>query len=74
MYILLFLIFILASALAVRSFLSWTFAEVPEDSASFEESPLDPSRFYDPRTWAIFQPIPLISYRRDKRGRFRKMP
>ena len=74
MYILLFLIVILASSLAVRSFLSWTFAEVPEDSAPFEEPPLDSSRFYDPRTWAIFQPIPLISYRRDKRGRFRKMP
>ena len=74
MYILLFLIVVLASALAARSFLSWTLAEVPEDSSSFDEQPLDASRFYDPRTWAIFQPIPLISYRRDKRGRFRKMP
>ncbi len=74
MYILLFAITILAIALAIRSFLYWTFPEVPEDSTSFQEPPLQPSNFYDPRTWAIFKPMTLIGYRRDKKGRFRKMP
>jgi hypothetical protein len=74
MYILLLLIVVLASALAVRSFLFWTFPEVPDDIHFETEPPPNPSIFYDPRTWAIFQPRPLLSYRRDKRGRFRKMP
>jgi hypothetical protein len=73
MYILLFLIVVLMSALAVRWLLGWTLAEMPEDVGRFNEEVQNPSVFYDPRTWAIFQPIPLLSYRRDKRGRFRKM-
>jgi hypothetical protein len=73
MYILLFLIVVLMSALAVRWLLGWTLEEMPEDVGRFNEEVRNPSVFYDPRTWAIFQPIPLLSYRRDKRGRFRKM-
>ena len=74
MSILLFLIVALAMALTVRWFLFWTFPEMPEDISSSHPSQSDPSSFYDPRTWMIFQTKPLISYRRDKRGRFRKMP
>jgi hypothetical protein len=74
MYILLLLIVVLASALAVRCFLFWTFPDAPEDVATEPELPASPSLFYDPRSWAMFQPRPLISYRRDRRGRFRKMP
>lgn len=74
MYILLFAVSILAIAFAIRSFLYWTFPELPEDSSRFEEQPASPSIFYDPRTWVIFKPMTLISYRRDKKGRFRKMP
>ncbi len=73
MYILLFLILVLLSALAMTWLLSWTLQESPEDVSRPEEAIGNPSVFYDPRTWAIFQPIPLLSYRRDKRGRFRKM-
>lgn len=73
MYILLFLIVVLTSALALRWLLGWTLQEMPEDVIRPDEAIENPSVFYDPRTWAIFQPIPLLSYRRDKRGRFRKM-
>ena len=73
MYILLFLILVLAAALALRWLLGWTLPEIPEDVACSDDRIQNPSVFYDPRTWVIFQPIPLLSYRRDKRGRFRKM-
>ena len=74
MYILLFLSASLAAVLLGRWFLFWTFPELPDDVAPAGDPQVDPSVFYDPRTWAIFQPKTLISYRRDKRGRFRKMP
>jgi len=74
MYILLFLLVAIATAFAVRSFFFWTFPELPEDISLTPEAPTNPSAFYDPRTWAMFQPKILISYRRDKKGRFRKMP
>lgn len=74
MYILLFLIAIVAAVLLARWFLFWTFPELPEDVGPAQVSQPEPATFYDPRTWAIFHPRPLISYRRDKRGRFRKMP
>jgi hypothetical protein len=73
MYILLFLILVLMSALAMALLLSWTLQDTPDDVSNSDEPIENPSVFYDPRTWAIFQPIPLLSYRRDKRGRFRKM-
>jgi len=73
-YILLLLIVLVASALAVRSFLYWTFPEAPEDDRRETEPPAHAPFFFDPRTWAMFQPKLLISYRRDKKGRFRKMP
>jgi hypothetical protein len=74
MYILLFLSVVLMSALAVRWFFFWSFPDIPEDVGLEREGESNPSVFFDPRTWAMFQPRPLISYRRDRRGRFRKMP
>ena len=74
LYILLLLIVLVASALAVRSFLYWSFPEAPEEDRREAELPARPPIFFDPRTWAMFQPRLLISYRRDKQGRFRKMP
>lgn len=73
MSVAIFLVFVLLGIFAVRWFLFWSIPEVADDS-SIAEPPEHPSLFYDPRTWAIFQPKLLISYRRDKRGRFRKMP
>ncbi len=73
MSILLFLAALLLAVLAIRWFLFWSLPELPEDVA-VPEVPDHPSLFYDPRTWAVFHPRPLISYRRDKKGRFRKMP
>jgi hypothetical protein len=73
MSILLFVAALLAAVLAIRWFLFWTLPELPEDVA-VAEAPDHPSLFYDPRTWAVFHPKPLLSYRRDKKGRFRKMP
>ena len=78
MYLLLLLAVALALVLWLSWFLSWTVAEAPEDSAASEEQRRNRRNFYDPRTWAAYQrwtrhrPL-LISYRRDKRGRFRKL-
>ncbi len=74
MSVLLLLVALVGSVLAVRWFLYWSIPEIPEDVSTAADQPANPALFYDPRTWAIFQPIPLISYRRDKKGRFRKMP
>lgn len=74
MYFLLFLVALLTGALAVRWFLVWSFPDIPEDVALEREAEPNPAIFFDPRTWAMFQPKPLISYRRDRKGRFRKMP
>jgi hypothetical protein len=51
--------------------------EVPEDSLA-DDRPANPSSFYDPRTWTAFHRFMgsgnlLLTYRRDKRGRFRKV-
>jgi|GEM_PF-5024492 len=76
MYILLVLILILALVAGLYVTLSWSLAETPEDVA--DERSQEPRSYYDPRTWAALhfllgeKPL-LISSRRDRRGRFRKM-
>lgn len=69
----LFLVFALLAVFGVRWLLFWSLPEPQEDTVVVEP-PANPAVFYNPRSWATFQPRPLISYRRDKRGRFRKMP
>lgn len=59
-------------------FLSWLLVESPEDRQSREEAGRPPRNFYNPRTWAAFRRLaskrpPLLMYRRDKNGRFRKL-
>jgi hypothetical protein len=76
MYILLVLILLLALIAGGYLIISWSLTEVPEDIE--DERTHDPRSFYDPRTWAAYhfligqKPL-LISSRRDRRGRFRKM-
>ena len=78
MYMLLFLAVLLALVVWASWFLCWTVAEAPDDDAASDERRRNPRNFYDPRTWAAYQrwtrhrPL-LLSYRRDKRGRFRKL-
>lgn len=78
MYILLFLITILLLSFFVHALLSWTFSEPPEDCEAAGERLKPPRSFYNPRTWAAYHRLAAqrpakLSYRRDKRGRFRKM-
>jgi hypothetical protein len=76
MYVLLVLILILALVAGLYLTLSWSLAETPEDVS--DERIQEPRSYYDPRTWAAYhfllgqKPL-LISSRRDRRGRFRKM-
>jgi hypothetical protein len=64
-------------ALALQVFLSWAFAESPEDGTS-DGPTRSPRSFYNYRTWTAFHRLlsrrpPLLTYRRDRRGRFRKL-
>jgi hypothetical protein len=76
MYILLVLMLTLGLVTGLYLTLSWSLAETPEDIGN--ERIEEPRSYYDPRTWAAYhfllgqKPI-LISSRRDRRGRFRKM-
>ena len=79
MYILLFLVSILLLSVLVHALLSWIFSEPPEDRQSLAEPHKPPRSFQNPRTWAAFHRLVAqrparLGYRRDKRGRFRKMP
>jgi hypothetical protein len=76
MYVLLVLILLLALIGGLYFVLSWSLAETPEDLD--HERTRNPRSFYDPRTWAAYhrlvaQKPPLLSSRRDRQGRFRKM-
>ncbi len=67
----------LAVAVAVHLLFHWLMFEPPEED--IQVSPADSARFYDSRSWlafrCFFEEKPLrLGYRRDKRGRFRKMP
>ena len=79
MYILLFFFAALLVGFGLRWLVEWALAETPEDSGSSWQLDRDPRNFNNPRTWAAYQrllrwqrPV-LISSRRDRRGRFRKM-
>ena len=76
MYILLILSLLLALFGAMYFILSWSLADASEHAD--DERTQDPRSFYDPRTWAAYhrllgqKPL-LLSSRRDRQGRFRKM-
>ena len=79
MYILLFFFTALLVGFGLRWLVEWTLLETPEDSISSWHVERAPRNFNHPRTWAAYQrllrrhrPV-LISSRRDRRGRFRKM-
>lgn len=77
MYILLALIVLLTIGIALYRFLGWTFEESLEDGGEADRG-RDTARFYNPQAWSVFNRLfpqrpPLLGYRRDKRGRFRKM-
>ena len=76
MYVLLVLILLLGLIAGLYFTLSWSLAEEPEDLD--DERTRNPRSFYDPRTWAAYHRLVgqrqlLISSRRDRQGRFRKM-
>ena len=59
-------------------FLSWLLSETSEERQTREERERPPRSFYNPRTWAAFRRLvrtrpQLLMYRRDKKGRFRKL-
>ena len=59
-------------------FLSWLLGEASEGEGEAGERQRPPRSFYNPRTWAAFRRLtakrpPLLMYRRDKNGRFRKL-
>ena len=59
-------------------FLSWLLAEMPEDRDSHGQIVRRRRNFYNPRTWEAFRRLTakrpaLLMYRRDKKGRFRKL-
>ena len=76
MSILLVLILLMAAIAGLYFTLSWSLEETPDDLE--DERIRNPRSFYDPRTWAAYhrlvgqKPL-LISSRRDRQGRFRKM-
>lgn len=79
MYALILFLFALLVGFGLRWLVEWTLVETPEDSLSSWQNTREPRDFNHPRTWAAYQRLlrrkrpPLISSRRDKRGRFRKM-
>jgi hypothetical protein len=77
MYILLALVVPLAVGFGLYRLLFWTLEETAEESAHLEMA-RQKRGFYNPQVWSVFNRIfperpPLLGYRRDKRGRFRKM-
>ncbi len=77
MYFLLFLIILSALGVLTYAGLQWMLAETLEDGAA-SQPPRAPRSFYNPRTWAAFHRLAsrkalLLTYRRDRRGRFRKV-
>ena len=63
-----------------HAFLSWLLVESKEERESAEERTREkaPRSFYNHRTWAAFRRLiskkpALLTYRRDRNGRFRKL-
>lgn len=78
MYVPIVLIGFVGLLVGSHFFLSWLLVESGEDRQSRGEAARPPRNFYNPRTWAAFRRLaskrpPLLMYRRDKNGRFRKL-
>lgn len=78
MYILLSIALAVAAVALAWLFTLWLLPEAPEDDLGGSEGTRRPRDFYDVRTWVAYQrwtrqKPALLAYRRDKRGRFRKM-
>lgn len=80
MYITIMVLVIVAALLGGHAFFAWLFSETGEEPGSAEERSLAkaPRSFYNHRTWAAFRRLiskkpALLTYRRDRNGRFRKL-
>ena len=80
MYVPIVLLMFVAALVGGHAFLSWLFAEAKEECGSAEERAREraPRSFYNHRTWAAFRRLiskkpALLTYRRDRNGRFRKL-
>ena len=76
MYVPLVLLGFAALLVGGHALLSWLLVESEEQGEGSE--PRRRRSFYDPRTWAAFRRLlskrpALLTYRRDRLGRFRKM-
>lgn len=80
MYVPIVLLLFVAVLVGGHAFLSWLLVETKEEHGSAEERAREraPRSFYNYRTWAAFRRLiskkpALLTYRRDKHGRFRKI-
>jgi hypothetical protein len=81
MYVVIVLLMFVAAIVLANAFLSWLLVEPPEDETVPEREAREAREarsFYRPRTWRALRRLlakrpPLLTYRRDKNGRFRKL-
>lgn len=78
MYVPIVLIGFVGLLIGGHVFLSWLLAEAADDRDGRAEAARPPRSFYNPRTWDAFRRLArkrpaLLMYRRDKKGRFRKL-
>ncbi len=78
MYVPIVLLGFVALVVGGHFFLSWLLVETSEDRETEGGHARPPRSFYNPRTWAAFRRLTakrpaLLMYRRDKKGRFRKL-
>lgn len=80
MYVPIVLLIFVAALVGGHAFLSWLLSETEEERGSAEERARQraPRSFYNHRTWAAFRRLiskkpALLTYRRDRNGRFRKL-
>ena len=80
MYVPIVLLMFVAALVVGHAFLSWLLVETKEELGSAEEGARAkaPRSFYNHRTWAAFRRLiskkpALLTYRRDRNGRFRKL-
>jgi hypothetical protein len=80
MYVPIVLLMFVALLVGGHAFLSWLLVETREDRDTTEERERVRRQrsFYNHRTWAAFRRLiskkpALLTYRRDKHGRFRKL-
>ncbi len=76
MYVPIVLLVFAAVLVAGHQFLSWLLVDAEEGQGEDRHRP--PRSFYNPRTWAAFRRLirkrpALLTYRRDRFGRFRKL-